>query len=253
MSNLIISWNINGLRDPVFYFLKEFLELNKPAVLCLNETKRKKQILEEKLEELNYNYIINDHLPSQYHGVVMLIRKDLVFEEISFHLDIESRKDNQSNDATKGRVIHIKIFGINLVMVYVPNSGRGLKYHDYRMNWDKAFYEKLQTIDNLILIGDLNVALEDRDVSHPNKMKYLPGFTKEERENYRKFLQDSKLIDIWRKRHSDLSYTWRGGIYAMRIDAVLISESIKDRITKTFILENSEIPSDHCLFGFRIK
>jgi exodeoxyribonuclease III len=110
MSHLVFSWNIDSLKEEKWQKLVKFIEDEQPAVICLNETKSKAEKMEQLFKELtDYDYVLNSHSPPQYHGVAMLIHKDLDWERLDVNLDCEARYDNKSKDPTIGRLIAIRL------------------------------------------------------------------------------------------------------------------------------------------------
>lgn len=242
MAHLIFSWNIDSLKPEKWAKLTNFIQANNPAVVCLNETKGKEENLAKLFSTLSdYDYIINAHSPAQYHGVAMLIHKDLSWERLNLKLSCEARSDNKSKDPTVGRLLAIKINfretatiktvavtekateapsmthqktenikNLIIVATYSPNSGidytNPLKNLGYRIeSWDASLFEALLKLEaqykNVIWIGDINVAPTELDVSHPKVFRNHAGFTQEERDSFMQFIQESNWIDIWRHQH----------------------------------------------------
>ena len=167
--------------------------------------------------------IVNAHNPSQWHGVAVLIRKDIDFAEVNFDLGLcETRDDNRSNDPKTGRLIAFEVNNIVFIATYSPNSG---KYLSYRIDqWDKYLFIALMKIKKPII--DINVSPYPIDVSDPKKMVKWAGFTPEERESFSSFMKRSKMIDIWRKQHpKEIKYSYRGsrGSCGMRLDNIIVS------------------------------
>lgn len=96
MGHLIFSWNIDSLRPEKWDKLISFIEKERPSVVCLNETKTKEENMKKLFDELtDYDYVINSHVPAQYHGVAILIHKDLEWSELEVKLDCDARYDNK--------------------------------------------------------------------------------------------------------------------------------------------------------------
>lgn len=261
----IISWNINGYSDNIHNYIQNLLMSTKPDLIFLSETKRKEDTLRAYFNQLtDYHAIINVHVPTNMHGVAMLIRKDRVFEVIPLSLNIPSRKDTKNGDPTSGRLISILFESKILILgAYVPNSGiYGLKNLNYRIQyWDPAMYEILNHYRQhgpTIWLGDLNVAPTPLDVSDPTRMRLYPGFTLEERTSFNRFLtQNNNWIDTWRHYHpTEPGYTWRGRTtgqdYGMRLDLIIISPDLVPYITDSFRWPEAPI-SDHIPIGIKIN
>lgn len=260
----IISWNVDGYDDMIHQYLKEDLNKNKYDVVFLSETKCEEIQLEKYFSELSeYNYIINTHVPIEYHGVAFLIRKDHSFKNVKVRFKAIPRRDNRSGDPQRGRLIVITLNEkVNIVGTYVPNSGiKGLRNLYYRTNiWDPALFSLLNQLkDELptIWVGDINVAIDEIDVSHPKKMIKYPGFTPQERNNISQFLENG-WIDVWRHFHPDVrKYSWVGYSkqknYGMRLDNIIISPGdFIHSVHSSFILEDVTF-SDHLPIGIKFK
>lgn len=250
----LFSWNVNSYMDNRHIWLLNYITKNKPDVIFLSETKKNETHLKQLFDQFtDYNYVINTHNPTHWHGVAMLINKRHTFQRLDITLDINVRSDNKSNDPCLGRVIGILINNkINIIGTYIPNSGNNdnVKYN-YRTNiWDKAFYDLLSSFSQkqTVWLGDINVALTEDDVSNVRIMCKYAGFTLKERENFYRFLVNNNWIDVWRYRnHYDKIYTWHGTKnpleYGMRLDNILVTSNIIKGIKNaSFIVTNI---SDH--------
>ncbi len=273
----IISWNVDEYNDEVHKWLFLFVQKNKPDVIFLSETKKKKEDL---LPFFNlftdYNNVVNSHNPSKWHGVAMLIKREHTYVQTLVDMNIPTRKDSYDTNATTGRVIAIKLNDkINIVGSYTPNSGRTDQVKlDYRTKiWDPAFVNLLETLRNngpTIWLGDINVALNDIDVSNPKTMKKYAGFTDEERSNLKNLLFGFPSIDgkpnpalrldgwtdIWRQQNPDIiAYTWLGYPHrighGMRLDNIIVSNSLLSDTLNAFVLKGPS-SSDHVPIGVYI-
>jgi exodeoxyribonuclease III len=259
----IISYNIDGLRPNVWLWICDFLKREKPHILCLHETKLAKHVLQAMFDQINNTYValINEHNPSCWHGVVMLIRKDVNFtippQAINLK-NLKSRSDNKSLDATKGRVLTVLVENqFYLVTTYVPNAGIDkLKHLNYRIqHWDpalQAHLNELQLEKPVLWMGDINVAPEEVDVVDPKRMSSWAGFTPEERKSFKEFLASgNKWIDIWRQQHPKTKqFSFRGKAHkwassGMRLDNAIVSSSLVKDVTQSDILVDCQADTDH--------
>lgn len=256
-----ISYNVDGYNAEIHTYLSTLM-VSKPDVVFLSETKKKKEDLILFFDTFtDYNYILSIHEPYRYHGVAMLIRKDHTFQQLNIDLGISCRKDSKDPSAAVGRIICIKLNNtINVIGSYTPNSGRGneIEKFDYRVKvWDPAFIQILEILRNngpTLWMGDINVALNDIDVSSAKTMQCWAGFRPQERANFNQILSSGKFIDIWRKQNPEKKeFTWLGyphrSNYGMRIDNVIISDSLLPYMLNAFILTPSPNCSDHAPIG----
>lgn len=124
-----------------------------------------------------------------------------------------------------------------------------------------SFFKILQKFREkkpVIFCGDLNVAHQEIDLKNDKANRGKHGFTDEEREGFSNFVE-AGLIDTFRNLHpEEVKYTWwsyfrnaRATNAGWRIDYFLISESLKPKLTKAFILDEV-YGSDHCPVGIEI-
>jgi exodeoxyribonuclease-3 len=256
--NYILAWNVNGYDDKIHKYVIQLLKEEQPDILFLSETKKNKDYLTNQFKTIEgYNVIINPHIPSCYHGVAMLIKNTLIYEEIIIDLNIVSRSDSKGK-AEQGRIIAIKVNDINIIASYTPNSGgyKDEKKLNYRTKvWDPAFQKMLNNLgNNTVWIGDINVAPNTIDVSNPYTMSKWAGFTTEERDNIHLLLGD-KWVDIWRHLYpTKKAYTWvsypHKTNYGLRLDNIIISKDLLSTIEDATILSTCTL-SDHIPIGLK--
>ena len=240
----LVSWNVNGLRAVAGKgFAQIFDELDADCV-CLQETKLQKGQID--LEFLGYTSYWNYADKPGYSGTVIYTRKPVL--SVSYGLGIDEHDH-------EGRVVTLEFEDFYLVNVYVPNSQDGLRRLDYRMNWEDAFRGFVKSLESkkpVVVCGDMNVAHEEIDLKNPSTNHFNAGFSDEERSKFTELL-GSGFIDTWRFQHPDeVKYSWwsyRGGARfrnaGWRIDYFLVSESLREHIFSTDIL-NDIAGSDHC-------
>lgn len=240
----LVSWNVNGLRAVAGKgFAQIFDELDADCV-CLQETKLQKGQID--LEFLGYTSYWNYADKPGYSGTVIYTRKPVL--SVSYGLGVD-KHDHE------GRVVTLEFEDFYLVNVYVPNSQDGLRRLDYRMNWEDAFRGFVKSLESkkpVVVCGDMNVAHEEIDLKNPSTNHFNAGFSDEERSKFTELL-GSGFIDTWRFQHPDeVKYSWwsyRGGARfrnaGWRIDYFLVSESLREHIFSTEIL-NDIAGSDHC-------
>lgn len=240
----LVSWNVNGLRAVAGKgFAQIFDELDADCV-CLQETKLQNGQID--LEFLGYTSYWNYADKPGYSGTVIYTRKPVL--SVNYGLGVDEHDH-------EGRVVTVEFEDFYLVNVYVPNSQDGLRRLDYRMNWEDAFRGFVKSLESkkpVVVCGDMNVAHEEIDLKNPSTNHFNAGFSDEERSKFTELL-GSGFIDTWRFQHPDeVKYSWwsyRGGARfrnaGWRIDYFLVSESLREHIFSTEIL-NDIAGSDHC-------
>lgn len=241
----IASWNVNGLRS---LLKKGFIDLIKgidPDVLCLQETKVGKSAIQVDLS--GYLQYWNGAKKLGYAGTA-------VFTKIK-PLKVDFGIIDEAHDQ-EGRVITLEYDAFYLVNVYVPNSKRDLSRLEYRSaQWDVDFLKYVKILEKkkpVIFCGDLNVAHKEIDLSFPKANIHNHGFTAEERAGFDKIIQ-AGFIDTFREfEKGGQHYTWwspfsncRQRNIGWRIDYFLISDSLRPKLQKSYILKDI-MGSDHC-------
>ena len=199
----IVSWNVNGLRPLLNKEeLDQLVKNENPDIVCFNEIK----IDQDTIKSLNLDKKFNDKYKFNcywncstekkgYAGTAILSKEKP--ESIAYGMNIK-KHDNE------GRVITAEYKKFYLVSCYTPNAGEKLKRIDYRTKeWDSDFFEYINSLKSkkdVIVTGDLNVARNDMDIFEPKGKDKLPGFTKQEKESFQKFL-DMGYIDTFRDLH----------------------------------------------------
>ncbi len=248
----IATWNVNSLTARQQHVL-DWLAANPVDALCLQELKQSdEKFPAQLLLEAGYHSAVFGQ--KTYNGVAILSRtepRDLVRNIPSFD-DEQSRLISATLDTPDGP--------LRLVNGYFVNGQEpGSDKFSYKMRWLRALRQWLQSEiarhPALVLLGDFNIAPEDRDSFDPEGLRETIHHTSEERDHFRALLalglEDSfRMFDQPPK-----SYTWwdyrqlgypknRG----LRIDHVLVSDKLVPRVKACSIDRTPrkwERPSDH--------
>lgn len=241
----IISWNVNGIRAVLNKGFYEFVEKEKPHILCLQETKASPEQVELDLKDYKYRYW-NSAQKKGYSGTAVFCKDEPLKAFNDMGIDEHD---------TEGRVCTIELEKFYLVNVYTPNSQRGLERLDYRQHkWDVdflKFVKKLEKKKPVIFCGDLNVAHREIDLANPKSNVKNAGFTPEERAGFDNIIK-AGFVDTFRHFTQEGGhYTWwsymgqaREKNVGWRIDYFLASPSIMPSIKKSYILP-AVMGSDH--------
>ena len=247
---LIAAWNVNSLNMRLPRLLA-WLAANRPDIVCLQETK-----LEDAkfpvLETTAAGYTAHFAGQKTYNGVAILVRSDLAASEVA--MGIPGFDDEQK------RVIAATIAGIRIVGVYVPN-GQAVasdKYR-YKLAWYAALADMLRgelaRHPALAVLGDFNVAPEDRDVhdpalwagqvlcSDPERAAFRALLDAGLSDSFRLFEQPERTFSWWDYRQ--LAFPKNNGL---RIDHILLSPALVSRCAASRIdraARKGEKPSDH--------
>lgn len=261
----IFSWNVNGIRAVVKKGeFAPFIEMHKPDILCLQETKAEKG--QAVIDLSGYEEYWNSAEKKGYSGTAIFTKiKPMAVingipEKISEKYGLTS--DGYGDPRTEGRVIAAEFKDFYVVTVYTPNAKDDLARIPLRhKQWDPAFLaycKELEKKKPVIFCGDLNVAHTPDDLARPKENEGLKGFTKEEREGFDNFIK-AGFVDTFRMFHSGNGfYTWwshfanaRARNVGWRIDYVLVSEKLAKKVKRAEI--HPEVAgSDHCPVSIEI-
>ncbi len=248
----IATWNVNSLNVRLPHVL-EWLNKNKPDILCLQETKQTNdKFPHDEFKSLNWFSYHNGQ--KTYNGVAIISNKPLV--EIQNNIPLF--KDDQSRliSGVYEKDINQKF---QIISAYIPN-GQSLdsEKFQYKKKWLDHFCKWLATLyknnKNIILTGDFNIAPEDIDCHDPLVWKGKILVSKIERDYFTKILKIG-LHDTFRHLNSNASeFSWWDyriplkRNLGMRIDHILVTDSLISNIKKAYIDKNPrelERPSDH--------
>jgi exodeoxyribonuclease-3 len=244
----IATWNVNSLRVRLPQ-LTDWLASNPVDVLALQETK----VADEgfpfaEIAALGYHVIANGQ--KTYNGVAILSR--LSIEDVV--RDMPGYIDDQR------RVLTATIGGVRVVNVYVPN-GQAVdspKYH-YKLAWLEALRvfvrDELTRHPHLVVLGDYNIAPEDRDVHDPAVWAGQVLCSEPERAGLRA-LAELGLADVFRRfEQPERCFSWWDyrmlGFrrnHGLRIDMLLASAGLNEMCDACHIDRTPrklERPSDH--------
>lgn len=248
------TWNVNSLNVRLPHVL-DWLRDNPIDVLCLQETKQEdSKFPYEDLKATGYNAV---HAGQKtYNGVAILSKYNMTDVEYG----IAGFHSIAGYEVEQKRVISATINNIRVVCVYIVNgqSVDSEKY-EYKMRWLEAFTSwlegQLKQYPSLVLLGDYNIAPEDRDCHDPAAWIGQILVSPPEREAFEKLtklgLYDSfRLFEQPEKSFSWWDYRMMGfrRNFGMRIDHILVSDGLKNSCESCVIDKvprKLERPSDH--------
>ncbi len=225
-------------------FEEIFRELN-ADIFCLQETKLQQGQIDFAPE--GYYCYWNYAEKKGYSGTAIFTKNKPL--DATYGIGVEEHDK-------EGRVITLEFEDFYFITVYVPNSQDGLKRLDYRMEWEDAFLQYINTLQEkkpVIFCGDLNVAHKEIDLKNPKTNRKNAGFTDEERGCFTR-LTEQGYIDTFRHFYPDTEgvYSWwsyrfhaREKNSGWRIDYFVTSKSLVDRL-KSAKIHSDIFGSDHC-------
>ncbi|SDY07433.1 exodeoxyribonuclease III [Nitrosomonas halophila] len=245
----LASWNVNSLKVRLPQVV-EWLNANQPDVLCLQETKLQDAFFpaDEIAEKTGYQSIYAGQ--KTYNGVALLSKE--TGGEVGMALP--------GLDDSQKRFIAATYGNIRVICVYVPNGERvDSDKYIYKLNWlatlSRFLGEERERYQKVAVLGDFNIAPEDRDVYDPEAWKGKVLCSDPERSSFRELLNIG-FVDSFRLFEQPAqTYTWwdyrtmafrrnRG----LRIDHILLSHEMATDCTACWVDKEPrklERPSDH--------
>lgn len=245
----IATWNVNSIRSRVER-VAAWTARERPDVLCFQEIKTTDDLFPlEPFAALGYHVEIFGQ--KTYNGVAIL--------SLSPITKVVRNLPDDEPDAPR-RLIAGTVGGVRIVNVYVPNgqSPESEKFV-YKLDWLarlRAFLETTAKPANpLVLLGDFNIAPEERDVRYPDLWRGHIHFHPKEHAALARIISWG-LYDLLRKHHEE------GGLYSwwdyrqlafqknngLRIDLILGTKKVLARCRAVTIFRDErkgESPSDH--------
>jgi len=245
----IATWNVNSLRVRLPQVL-DWLAEARPDVLAVQETKvADEEFPVMELQAAGYHTLYTGE--KGYNGVALIARKRIERPVLTALPGIA--------DPAR-RFVAAEIGGVHVVNVYVPNGKAvGSEAYDYKLQWLECLRSHLAGMlaqhRHVVVLGDFNVAPEDRDVYDPVLWANTVLFSGPERAAFHRLLELG-LVDVVRERNGDaVIYTWWDyRFYAfrrnrgLRIDHILASPAMARRCVSAGVdtrPRGLERPSDH--------
>lgn len=249
----ISTWNVNSLTARLQHVL-DWTAANPVDVLCLQELK----LTDDKFPLMELRAAGYEHCAvfgqKTYNGVAILSRHPLtdVVRNIGGFADEHSRLLTATVDSPAGKLRVVNGYFVN-------GQAPGTEKFEYKMSWLRGLRDYMRTqVDSherVVLLGDFNIAPEDRDSFDPEGLRETIHHTTQERDHFRKLIELG-LVDSFRLfEQPEKSFSWwdyrmlgyqknRG----LRIDHILVSDGMKP-IVKSCAIDRTprkwKQPSDH--------
>jgi len=242
----IASWNVNSIRVRLEQVV-EWLQAESPDVLGLQELKMTTEDFPlEAFTDIGYTALVNGQ--KTYNGVALLAKSE----------GTDPVYDLPGLDDPQRRVMAATYGDTRIVNLYCPNGQSvGSDKYAYKLEWFAALHDwlqqEVQAHDKVAVMGDFNIAPEDRDVHDPAAWEGKILCSDDERAALTR-LCDLGLNDSFRQfDQPDESFSWwdyrTGGFRrnrGLRIDLILASEALQ---TSAAGIDKEpralERPSDH--------
>lgn len=266
----IATWNVNSLKARMEK-VEWWLDRAKPDVLLIQETK----LADHDAPVMAFSmagYDFAHHGEGRWNGVAIAARRGVGIDGVVTNFGLGGVRDSSAGSSTafgeddfdpfdEARMMSAICGGIRVVSVYAPN-GRvvGSPFYAGKLNWYARLVQWLRESaspdEDLVIGGDFNLAPTDDDVWDPRAVHGGTHVSAAERVAFGKVIEWG-LVDAYRAlRKEPGRFTWwdyRAGNfhknYGMRIDHLLVTPSLADRIVAADIdreaRKGKPIPSDH--------
>lgn len=245
----VATWNVNSITVRLEHTL-QWLQKTQPDVLCLQEIKcTEDKFPTDAFRELGYESAIWGQ--KTYNGVAILSRLGLS--------DVIRGFPDDDDDA-QSRSIAATIEGVRIVDLYIPNGSEvGSDKFKYKLDWIqrlRSFLDRsFDSNTDVLICGDFNVAIDERDVHDPKAWAGKILFSKPERAAM-DYVRRWGFTDAFRLHTQEGGhFSWwdyRAGAFprnhGLRIDHIWVSESLAKRCVASSIDKEPrtwEKPSDH--------
>lgn len=248
---LVASWNVNSLNARLPR-VTQWLGIMEPDVLCIQETKLAQDAFPtDVFADLGYESVHNGQ--GQWNGVAILSKVGLAEPASGF--------DDGAGPDPDARIVWATCGGVRVASVYIPN-GRSPEddHYQYKLAWFGRLRAHLEAVCDpaqpVAVLGDFNVAPEDRDVWDVAAFEGATHVTASERAAFFDLI-DWGLVDVFREQYPDEDglftfYDYTKGRFhkreGMRIDFILASPPLADTVQWSLADRNArkgEKPSDH--------
>ncbi|WP_133477851.1 exodeoxyribonuclease III [Cognatilysobacter segetis] len=251
----IASWNVNSLNVRLPH-LEQWLAAARPDVVALQETKLEDaRFPDTAIAAAGYRSVFSGQ--KTYNGVAILARMDSpgggVIDDVQ--AGIPGFEDEQK------RVLAATVNGVRIVDVYVVNGQAvGSDKYAYKLRWLDALHrwleDELRRHPRLVLLGDFNIAPDERDVHDPvqwNEDHILTSRAERDaldrllalglHDAFRALNPDERMVSWWDYRQFALRRN-----LGLRIDLTLVSEALRPHCVAAGVDKEPRLwerPSDH--------
>lgn len=244
----VATWNVNSLKVRLGHVL-EWLGSAGPDVLVLQEIKQVTEAFPAlEFEAAGYHAVASGQ--KTYNGVAVIARE----------APADVITDIPGLDDPERRMLAVSTGGVRVINLYVPNGRRvGSEKYEYKLNWLSRLRDYLEqelaAHERLVVLGDFNIAPDDRDVYDPEKWGDSILCSPAERAALGKLI-DLGLSDVYRQfDQPEATFSWwdyRAGGFrrnaGLRIDLILASPAMAEACERSYIDREPrgwERPSDH--------
>ncbi|HWI77717.1 MAG TPA: exodeoxyribonuclease III [Ramlibacter sp.] len=249
----LTSLNLNGIRSAASKGVETWLAQSKPDCICLQEVKAQAADVQGRFEQLA-GLAGHFHFAEKkgYSGVAAFTRhapSDVIVGYGSPEFDAEGRYVELRFDTPRRK--------LSIISCYFPSGSSGEERQQAKFRFLDELdphLARLKTQREFILCGDVNIAHKEQDLKNWKGNRKNSGFLPEERAWMTKLLNETGLVDVYRRLQPDATeaaYTWwsnRGQAYAKnvgwRLDYHLATPGLA-QLARSEAIYKTEKFSDH--------
>jgi exodeoxyribonuclease-3 len=250
----LVSLNLNGIRSAATKGFQEWTDKQRPDCMGVQEVKAQADTVEGTFDQVagmrgHFHYAQK----KGYSGVGLYTRhepSEVITGIGETEFDDEGRYVEARYDKP-GRKL-------SLISCYFPSGSSGEERQQAKFRFLDVIYPHLMALKKaqreFILVGDINIAHQEKDLKNWKSNQKNSGFLPEERAWMTKLLTDGGLVDVYRRLHpetTDTCYTWwsnRGQAYAKnvgwRLDYHLATPALAEQARAAAIYKDQKF-SDH--------
>ncbi|AEG91460.1 Candidate exodeoxyribonuclease III [Ramlibacter tataouinensis TTB310] len=257
----LTSLNLNGIRSAASKGVEAWLAKSRPDCICVQEVKAQAADVAGRFEALaglkGYFHFAEK---KGYSGVAAYCRHE--------PSDVVAGWDGGEFDA-EGRYVELRFDTparrLSLISCYFPSGSSGEERQQAKFRFLAAFEPHLARLKagrEFILCGDVNIAHQKEDLKNWRSNQKNSGFLPEERAWMTKLLNETGLVDVYRRLRPDTTdacYTWwsnRGNAYAnnvgWRLDYQIATADLA-RTAREVTIYKEERFSDHAPLTIRYE
>lgn len=246
----IISLNLNGIRSATNKGMLNWLKIEQPDIICLQELKAQADNLTPEMQNPEGYYGCFEYADKKgYSGVGIYSKQkpDAVINGLGI-ADIDS----------EGRYIEAQFGNLSVISLYLPSGSSGEERQSYKYSVLDRFMPHMKALiesgREVVVCGDWNIAHKEADLKNFKGNKKNSGFLPEERAWLTNLFDDVGWVDVYRTLYPDTTdacYTWwsnRGQAYAKnvgwRIDYQIATPAFAAKAVSTSVYKDEKF-SDH--------
>lgn len=215
----IITANLNGIRSAAKKGFFDWVKIQNPDILCIQELKAQEADLDEALLA-----------PHGYHGIFQYAQKKgysgvgLYSKQKPDHIKVGFDEGEFDNE---GRYVEARFGKLIVISAYFPSGSSAPERQEAKFRFLDIFMPHIENLKaeglEIVLCGDINIAHHENDLKNWKGNIKNSGFLPEERDWMTKLFDGIKLVDVYRHLHpntTDECYTWwsqRGQAYAKNV------------------------------------